>query len=452
MGLKVLFVASECAPLVRVNGVADTVGSLSRALRELGVEVAIALPEYKGLSGVETLPDTDIPVFLVGSEEYFAGSEKPYWNMEDDPRRFAYFSREVVRRLPVWGFNPDVLHLHDWYASWVSALIRKSKLPYASVLTIHNLAAQGVSTVENLLPVGFSESDLRSLEWDFRDRSIDLLLQGVVHADVINTVSPTYAKEILMPEFGEGLHDILRLREGRLSGILNGIDYSSYDPSSDRDIFRTFGLDNFEEGKAANKEALQRELDLPVDERALLIGFVAHLTNQEGLSLVVEGFEEMMNMPLQFIILGDGDPCYENQLKRFSSKYSNKFCIQFEFDEALARKIYAASDLFLIPSRFEPCGFTQMVAMRYGSLPLVRAAGGLNDSVVDGQDGFVFDKYEVGQMLIALRRALKVFKTPVWARMVRSAMQKDFSWARSAEKYMELYEKAVGYANQAGGQ
>lgn len=444
--MKVLFAASECAPLVKVGGLADVVGSLPKALKKLGVEVGVVLPGYKSLLGTKTLPGTDTPLFLVENEEYFGSSEKPYWETDDDPKRFGYFSRHVVQSLPDWGFKPDVVHVHDWHASLIPVIFRKIGLSYATVLTIHNLAMQGVSSSDVFFPAGLSEHDLKTLEWDYQDRNIDQLLQGITNADIINTVSPTYAKEILSPEFGEGLHEVLKAREARLFGILNGVDYENYDPSRDKDIYRNFGLTSFEEGKAANKEALQKELGFEVDEKTMVIGFIARLTDQKGLSLIIEEFDKMMTLPLQFVLLGVGDPRYERQFRELARAYPSKFSAQIKFDRALAQKIYAATDLFLIPSRFEPCGLTQMIAMRYGALPLVRATGGLNDSVIDGQDGFAFEKYEVRQMSVCLRRAIKTFGTPTWKKMVESAMQKDFSWEKSAREYVSLYERALEYA------
>lgn len=446
MALKVLLAASECAPMAKAGGSADTVGSLAKALGRLGVEVGVALPGYKGLSDIKTLPETDIPLFLVESDEYFGNSENPYWETEDDPKRFGYFSRQAVQNLPSWGFKPDVIHVHDWHASLIPAIVRKVGLPYATVLTIHNLSMQGISTGDVLFPAGLSEYDLKTLEWDFQDRNIDQLLQGITNADVINTVSPTYAKEILSPEFGEGLHEILKAREARLFGILNGIDYKVYDPSQDKDIYQNFDLGSFAKGKAENKEALQRELGFEVDKKAMLIGFVARLTDQKGLSLMIEGFGKLIDLPIQFVLFGMGDARYERQFHEFTHAHPSKFSAQMAGDEKLCQKIYTASDLLLVPSRFEPCGSAQMIAMRYGTLPLVRATGGLNDSVIDGQDGFVFEKYEVRQMLATLRRALKIFGTPTWEKMIEAAMQKDFSWERSAKEYLSLYERALGYA------
>lgn len=447
MKLKVLFAAAECDPLAKVGGLADVVGSLPKVLKKRGVEVAVALPGYRDVPArSKTIPGTDIPLFLVESAEYFGGSEKPYLETGADPKRFAYFSRQVVQRLTDWGFKPDVIHVHDWHAALIPAIVRKLKLSCATVLTIHNLAMQGISPGDVFFPAGLSEHDLKSLEWDFQDKNIDLLLQGIVHADVVNAVSSTYAKEILTPEFGEGLQDVLKAREGRVFGILNGVDYDRHDPSNDKDISRTFSLSTRREGKAANKEALQKDLGLVVDKEVMLIGFVARLIDQKGLSLIFEGFKQMMAMPIQFVLLGVGNPRYERQFERLSCSNLGKFSAQIKFDDALAHQIFAAVDLLLIPSRFEPCGLTQMIAMRYGALPLVRAAGGLSDSVVDGQDGFVFEKYEVAQMLATLRRVRKVFGTPMWGQIVEAAMQKDFSWKRSAGKYIELYEKALEYA------
>lgn len=459
MKLKILFVAAECSPLVRVGGLADVVGSLSKTLRKLDIEVAIALPGYRGLvadqrgsSSVKTLPDTDIPLFIVEHKEYFGASERPYLGKENDPKRFAYFSRQVVSQLVGLGaksrFKPDVIHVCDWHASLIPALVRKANVPPATVLTIYNLAMQGISPGDVFFPAGLSESDLHSLDWDFQDRKVDLLLQGILNTSVISTVSPTYAREIMTPEFGEGLHDILKVRGERVLGVLNGIDYARYDPARDKKLFQTYDLDSFSRGKAANKEALQKELGLEVNKEVMLVGFVARLVDQKGLSLISEGLERMMELPLQFVVVGGGDKRYERQLADYATRYPSKFSTHIGENDVLAREVYAATDLFLIPSRFEPCGSSQMIAMHYGALPLARAAGGLRDSVIDGQDGFVFEKYEVGQMLATLRRAIRIFGTATWKRMIEQAMQRDFSWERAAEKYLSLYERALALAKE----
>jgi starch synthase len=459
MKLKILFAAAECAPLIRVGGLADIVGSLSKALRKLDVEVAIALPGYRGLvtdrrgsSSVKTLPDTDIPLFIVEHKEYFGASEKPYLGKERDPKRFAYFSRQVVSQLVGRGagnqFKPDIIHVCDWHTSLIPALVRGLGTPPATVLTIYNLAMQGISPRDVFFPAGLSVSDLHSLDWDFQDRKVDFLLQGILNTSVISTVSPTYAREIMTPEFGEGLHDILKVRGERVLGVLNGIDYVRYNPARDKAIFQTYDLDNFSKGKAANKEALQKELGLTVNKEAMLVGLVARLVDQKGLSLLSEGLERMMELPLQFVVVGEGDKRYERQLADCTTRHPSKFSTHIGKDDSLARKVYAAADLFLIPSRFEPCGSSQMVAMRYGALPLVRAAGGLRDSVIDGKDGFVFEKYEAGQMLATLRRTLRIFGTASWKRMVEQAMQRDFSWEKAAEKHLKLYERALELAKE----
>jgi starch synthase len=446
MKLKVLFVAAECSPLVRVGELADLIGSLAKELDKSGVEVRVALPGYKGINGAKTLPGTDIPLFLIEHETYFNSSREPYLGEDDDLERFAYFSREVGRCLNEWAFKPDIIHAYDWPTSLVPAIIRRSGFPSATVLTINDLAVLGTSPNNALFPAGLSEEELRSLEWDFQDRGIDVLLQGIINADVINTVSPTYAKEVTTPEFGEGFQDILKVREERLFGVLSGLDYSSHDPARDHSLFQNYSLSNFEEGKMANKKSLQKELGLGANGEVALVGFAAPLVDQKGLSLVSEGFDRMMRLPLQFVLVGEGDGRYGRRFNELSREYPSKFSAQLVSDEGLARKLYAAADLLLVPSRFEPYGLVPMIAARYGALPLVRATGGLRDSVVDGEDGFVFEKYEVGQMLTTLRRALRTFGTPSWNRMVEKAMQKDSSWERAAGNYLSLYERALEFA------
>jgi len=529
--LRVLIAAAECAPFVKVGGLADVIGSLPKALHKLGVDVRVVIPYYKEVKSSKLkiqscsskfkvrfgrteevgvyeskLPDSEVPIYFLENQKYLSGggiyfSKDAFASGQEEIKRFAFFSKAIVNfQFSISNFQPDIIHCNDWHTGLVPGLLwygprpapsstrggvnsrSESNLPPplnapasrfssyarslsqlasavvssgaglraarpATVFTIHNLANQGFSELSLLKNLNSIASESKLLRWDAEDDNLDLMLQGITAADVISTVSPTYAREILTPEFGEGLHQVLKAREARLYGILNGIDYEVWNPETDPKIEFNYGLREGLAGKVGNKIYLQRELGLSVSPEVPLIGMVNRLAEQKGISLLLDALRGILGLGCQIVILGVGDPEFEAKLSALSSQLSDagNFAFINRFDEELAHKIYAGSDLFLMPSKFEPCGLVQIIAMRYGALPIVRATGGLKDTVVDGQTGFVFEEYSAEALLEAVERAVGRFgvENIEFRQMVARAMRQDFSWNASARKYLNLYQKAV---------
>ena len=446
--MKVLFAASECAPMVKVGGLADVVGSLPKAVRALGVEVAIALPNYQSLpkDRLEVLPGTDIPIFYLGRQEDFPGEIYPGGYQEHE--RFANFSRQIANFLETRQFEPQIIHCHDYHTSLVPDIIKQRKIKVATVLTIHDIQNQGITTDLSVLELaGLGSSFLKSLDFDLSDKNLSFLLQGIISSDVVNTVSPTYAREILRSEVSGELAEILMGREARLYGILNGIDVNFYNPSRDSLIDEHYGFNNFSEGKKTNKIKLQKILGLAKEGAAPLFAMVTRLVARKGLDLILEVSPKIIENGAQVVILGKGEPSYEEALLNLSQRFAGKLSFSKLFDEKLAHQIYAASDFFLVPSLTEPCGLTQMIASRYGSLPIVRATGGLADTVEDGLTGFVFEKASPEAFWSKVEEALSLYKEKDrLSTFIGSAMKKNFSWEKSARSYLKLYEKALEYS------
>ena len=550
--LRVLLAAAECAPFVKVGGLADVIGSLPKALYKLGVDVRVVIPKYKEISnskfqiprksqipnskfktdfgGVEeitvhesTLPDSEVPIYFLENQRYLSGggvyfSKDAFVSGQEEIKRFAFFSKAIVNfQFSISNFQPDIIHCNDWHTGLIPGLLwygprpapsstprrnppgsrgrrggvssrSGSNLPPplnapasrfssyarslsqlasavvssgaglraarpATVFTIHNLANQGFSDLSLLKNLDSITSESKLLRWDAEDDNLDLMLQGITAADVISTVSPTYAKEILTPEFGEGLYQVLKAREARLYGILNGIDYEVWNPETDPKIEFNYGLKEGLAGKVGNKIYLQRELGLSVSSEVPLIGMVNRLAEQKGIDILLEALKGILSFGAQLVILGVGDEEFENQLSTLNSQLSphKNFAFINRFDEEWAHRIYAGADLFLMPSKFEPCGLVQIIAMRYGALPIVRATGGLKDTVVDSQTGFVFEEYSAEALLEAVERAVGRFgvENTQFRQMVGRAMRQDFSWDTSAREYLNLYQKAVEYKREA---
>ncbi len=481
--LKVLITASECAPFVKVGGLADVIGSLPKALHELGVDVRVVIPKYKEIGATHLaiqpfshfsidfggreevsvheskLLGSDVPIYFLENEKYLSSggiyfSKDAVADSQEEIRRFAFFSKAIVNfQLSTFNFQFDIIHANDWHTGLVPGLMEAE---VASVFTIHNLANQGfadlietrhASSLQKFLDSTTKDSEL--LKWDAQDDNLDLMLQGITAADVVSTVSPTYAKEILTPEFGEGLHQVLKAREGRLFGILNGIDERVWDPKTDPKIEFNYSVKEGLAGKVANKIYLQKELGLKVSPEPPLIGMVTRLAEQKGFDLVLDSLKTIFDLGAQLVVLGVGDEEIEKELKTNLSD-EGIFSFVNRFDEELAHRIYAGADLFLMPSKFEPCGLVQIIAMRYGALPIVRATGGLKDTVKDEGTGFVFDEYSSEALLEAVERAVGRFgvENIQFRQMVSKAMREDFSWSRSAKKYLQLYQKALEYEEE----
>ncbi len=470
--MKVLYCASEVAPLIKVGGLGDVAGSLPKALAKLGVEMKIMVPRYEdvkipGSQEVKVadlvvpfadqaeqvfvwqvnLPKTTIPVLLLENNRYLSkDGHQAFTGATSEVTRFAFFSKAIVEYVTKSRF--DLIHLNDWHTSLVPLLWSGSCSSSAnhlpSLLTIHNLSYQGIAPVNLLQKLDLKADSCEFLKWDAQNSDLDLLMEGINHADYVNTVSPTYAQEILTPDFGWGIEGVLQKKASRLSGILNGIDTEVWDPSQDQLINVQYDKSNYQGARIGNKKALQKELGLWVDERIPVLAFVGRLEpRQKGLDILYGALEKLLEQEnLHFILLGTGDQSWQKKFQGLAASSGNKMVVVDRFDERLAHEIYAGTDLILVPSKFEPCGLPQMIAMRYGGLPIVRKTGGLADSVLDNQTGFVFEEYSVAALFTTIKRALLTyFKPQEWEQMVMAAMNQDFSWDKSARSYLELYHK-----------
>ncbi|HLZ70409.1 MAG TPA: glycogen synthase [Dehalococcoidia bacterium] len=482
--MKVLFVSVEMNPLAKVGGLADVAGSLPKALRQAGHDVRLVMPRHRQVDlqalGAKAGPSIavgvagggeaagnvfeasvgGVPVYLLDLPALF---DRPHiYGEQDDNARWVGFCDAALAWLAASDWQPEVLHLNDWHAAFVASRLRaRPDLPQAAlprVFTIHNLAIHGdfddAFAGAACLDARVLESSLTSERWVTRCG----MGQGILWSDAINTVSPTYAREILTPEYGAGLDPLLRARERDLSGILNGIDYEEFDPATDQRLFQRFDAEQME-GHRRNKAMMQRRLGLAENAHAALVGMVTRLFYQKGADLAAEAVEALLarGRPLQFAVLGTGDRQYHDQLLALQEKYPLSVSVTLAFDADLAQQIYGGTDLFLMPSRFEPCGLGQMIALRYGSVPVVRRTGGLADTVDEWTDtngmgnGFVFDEADAHELEQALERALAVFARPnEWRRLVQRAMAEDNSWGGAAQEYVRLYEQATRAAVAPG--
>jgi len=468
--LSVLFAAAEIAPIAKVGGLADVVGALPIALNEGGVDVTVALPYYSFLRGhkdvinlkklkvfpityagqrevVEpwsaTIKSTKVKILLfdgpqLKSDAVYASltmRDGLYINPAADLERFVFFNLAVAGYVLNLKDRPHILHCHDWHAGLLPFLMKSMNLPIKTVYTIHNLANQGVIDVllQKLLTTQLTDLKIDGKEYN-------LMATGIRYADAVTTVSETYAKEILTKEFACNLQDSLQQRSKQLSGILNGIDTTVYDPVTNKNIYKKFDVEHLAD-KLKNKTLLQKELKLPADNSLPLVGLVSRFVNQKGFDLISEKLAEL---PARFVFLGSGQKEIEVGLRLLESKYKDKFRVILGFDEVLAQKIYAGSDFFLMPSKFEPCGLGQMIAMRFGAVPIVRLTGGLADTVNE-KNGFGFFNYSEDELLRALNNALTVFYTQPkkYLKLQRYGFMTDFSWLNSAKKYINLYIKVA---------
>ena len=475
--MQVVFASAECAPFVKTGGLGDVAGSLPAALVRAGAEVIVMVPKYATIKaeykaqmehfsdfyvslgwrneycGLEKLEHDGVTYMFVDNERYFA-RDYPY-GFFDDGERFAFFSKaitESLQHLPS-GFECDILHCNDWQTALAPVFLREfyQGLPLydrvKTVFSIHNVAFQGQfsdTVMEDILGVAHIPAAASQLRCDAC--SINYMLGALRYADAITTVSPTYASEIQTPEFGEGLDGVLRERSYALQGILNGIDVAGFDPATDKRIAANYTVDD-RAGKAVCKAKLQEELGLEVrDDRPLMV-MVTRLTRQKGMDLVMYALDRILAGGVQVAVLGTGDRDYEDGLRYFQDKYPGTMAARIEFDPALSQRMYAAADMFLMPSKFEPCGLSQIIAMRYGTLPIVRETGGLKDTVIPYNDftgegtGFSFSNFNGDEMGDAVFRAARLFwdNRDAWNQLVTQAMSQDFSWTRSADKYLDLY-------------
>ena len=471
--MKVLFVSSEASPFIKTGGLGEVTGSLARSLRSHGLDVRIILPKYEDISaeyknntilkkeltvevgwrkqycGLEKLRYK--PVYFIDNEYYF--KRNGIYGFYDEAERYAFFNRAVLESLPYLEFEPDIIHCHDWHTGMISVFLRSHYSNrydnIRTVFTIHNLKYQGIFpqvVLHDLL--GLSHEYFNADQLEFFG-NINFMKGGIVFSDSVTTVSPTYAEEIQIPYFGEGLDGIIRHHRNKLCGILNGIDYKEYNPASDKYIYSKYDAKSAEE-KTNNKTALQKELRLPQESGVPMLTVISRLIEQKGMDLIMCVFNEIMDMNLQMVILGTGERRYEEFFKWMQHRYADKLSINIIFDERLARKVYAAADLMLMPSRFEPCGISQMIAMRYGCVPIVRETGGLKDTVQSYDEhahtgnGFSFAAYNAHDMLFTIKRSLSFFnKKDIWCDIRLNAMTSDFSWNKSAAKYIEVYKKLL---------
>ncbi|MBL7183115.1 MAG: glycogen synthase [Anaerolineae bacterium] len=484
--MKILLLSSEAVPFAKVGGLADVAGSLPKALRQLGHDARLALPKYRQINEaefgltqvVESLPVPtgsghelasifesaieDMPAYLVGSDKYF-GREEVY-GYDDDGERFVFFCRAALEMLKKLGWQPDVIHCNDWHTgiipNWLKTIYKDDPFfaDTATVFTIHNLAYQGIFGPELLEFAGLADCGLIPHPTDDGlSQVVVLMARGILFADAINAVSEKYAQEILTPEYGAGLHPILAQRQDRLFGVLNGLDYEVWNPASDRDIAVNYDVDSLDR-RVENKLALQREAGLHPDPDVLLVGMISRLADQKGFDILAEASDQLMEMDLQFVLLGTGEERYHRIFANVAGKYQGQAAVFLKFDGALARRIYAGSDAFLMPSRFEPCGLGQLIAMRYGSVPIVRSTGGLADTVqgfdpTTGQgNGFAFSDHNEEALLAAVKRALETYRREdTWRTLMERGMRADFSWEVSARKYVYLYRKALEFKSTGFG-
>lgn len=482
--LKVLFVAAEAVPFAKTGGLGDVIGSLPKELKQQGIDARVILPNYQDIPekykkqmvfksnflvqvgwrqkycGVLELEYKGITFYFIDNEDYF--KRYGFYGYDDDAERFGFFCRAVLESLNKIDFMPDVLHCHDWHTGMVSVMLDAHYRHLAeykhlkTLFTIHNLRYQGIFSKEIL-------HDILSLDWKYFNHegvefhnAVNFMKAGIAYSDMISTVSCTYAQEIQDPYFGEHLDGFLRKRQDKLVGIINGIDYDNYNPATDKKICSHYDINSLEK-KVENKLQLQKKLGLTVDENAPIVAIVSRLVGPKGMDLIERRildlikYTTMDNHEGQLVVLGTGEAKYENLFKYIAWQYPGKVATKIMFDDALARQIYAGADLFLMPSLYEPCGIGQLIAMRYGCLPIVRKTGGLQDTVQsynkeDGTgNGFTFANYNAHEMSDTINEAVKIFHNKEeWIKIVKNAMNSDYSWRESAKQYQEIYQQMIG--------
>lgn len=492
--LKILYCSSEVTPFSKTGGLGDVAGSLPKALKNIGCDIRVITPMYTGATGllweqlkgkpkknIESLPvriggrsedgrlyegrlpDTDIPVYFISNDIYFGRKglyQEDGEDYEDNLERFSFFSMAVLCAVKKLGWRPDVIHCNDWQTSlipvYLKNVVKEDKelrdfyKNSGSLLTIHNLAYQGLFNRDKFPSTGLRWHlfNINGLEYYGK---INLLKGGIIFSDIVNTVSPTYSREIQTEEEGCGLHGVLRERGDDLYGILNGVDYNEWEPSKDKYIIARYNTRSLSRKKECKKD-LQKNCGLGIKD-VPLIGMVSRLDEQKGFDVLLKIMDELMLLDVQMIILGSGKPGYQDILKGYAAKYPEKISVNLFFDNILAHKIEAGADIFLIPSRYEPCGLSQLYSFRYGAVPVAHKTGGLADTITDyiptniftdKATGFLFNHYSEESLLKAILLALFVYRDKaLWKRLMVTGMKSDFSWKRSAEEYVKLYEKAL---------
>lgn len=488
---NILFVASECTPFVKTGGLADVVGSLPKALNSDDTDVRVIIPYYSCIPqhlkencsyvnhfymdmgrhpqheyvGIMSCKLDGITFYFIDNEKYFSGNTPYTNNLMFDIEKYIFFCKAALAVLPVIGFQPHLIHCHDWQAGLVPVYLKTvfNSNPFfnniKTIMTIHNLKFQGIWDVQHFryhsgLPESLYAPDkLEYTPVGFKyKKDANMLKGGIVYSDYITTVSDSYAGEIQCAYYGEGLDGLMKARNNSLCGIVNGIDYSVFNPSTDDNIYEKYSVNDVIKKKKNNKCLLQKELNLPVDENKMMFAIISRLTDQKGLDLINWAMEGIVDPNTQLVVIGTGDPGYENMFKHYAWIHSDRVSANIYYSDSLAHKLYAAADAMLVPSRFEPCGLTQLISLKYGTIPVVRETGGLKDTVQpynrfdNTGTGFSFTNYNAQEMLDTINYAKHVYFNcrEEWDAMLKRGMNMDFSWSESAKKYNNLYNNLIG--------
>ncbi len=480
---KILFVASECVPFIKTGGLADVCGALPKEFDKKYWDVRVVIPNYSCIPakyrdqfeyvthfymsagnyiqnkyvGVLKYELDGVTYYFIDNQEYFT-CNSPYGDIRYDIEKFVFFDKAVLSMLPLIDFRPDIIHCHDWETGLVPVYLKNEFAagPFfwsvKSIITIHNLKFQGVwdtKTMQGL--TGFPSNLFTPDKLEFK-KDANMLKGGLVYADYITTVSDTYANEIQTDYYGEGLNGLLSARHFDMQGIVNGIDYNAYNPETDEKIYYHYNAENFRKNKSVNKTRLQEELGLAVDKKKYMIGLISRLTDQKGLDLINYVMDRLVDDYTQLVVIGTGDPQYENMFRHYAWKYPDRVSANICYSDDLAHKLYAAADAFLMPSRFEPCGLTQLISFRYGTVPIVRETGGLKDTVKpfneyeNTGDGFSFTNYNADEMLDIINYSKHIYydRKRQWNQMIDRGMANDFSWNASKFRYEGLYNYLIG--------
>lgn len=481
---NIVFAASECVPFIKTGGLADVVGALPKMFPKDKYDVRVIMPNYLCIPweyrqhfqyvhhfymdmgsayssvyvGIMTYEYEGIRYYFIDNERYFGG-DKPYGNIRYDIEKFTYFCKAVMAVLPVINFQPDIIHCHDWQTGLIPAYLgtiyRDNGFYWKTkaIMTIHNLRFQGIWDVKTFKELSGLPDSVFTPECMEYKKDGNMLKAGMVMSSFITTVSHTYAGEIQSPFFGEGLDGVIRTHNQKLCGIVNGIDYDIYNPQTDTQLYANYGTEDFRKEKIKNKRGIQRDLGLPVIDNKMLIGIISRLTDQKGLDLVEWAMEGIVDRNVQFVVIGTGDEKYENFFRHYEWKYKERVSANIYYSESMAHKLYAGADAILLPSQFEPCGLTQLIAMRYGTIPIVRETGGLRDTVEPYNEyesrgtGFTFANYNGQELLDTVNYAKRVYFTnrSEWDKMAIRCMETDYSWNKSAVSYQELYDRIIGW-------
>lgn len=481
---KILFVASECVPFIKTGGLADVCGALPKEFDKKYWDVRVVIPNYSCIPehfrnqfeyvthfylssgpyvqdryvGVLKYTFDNVTYYFIDNQEFYSGFTPYTSDTKFEIEKFTFFDKAVLSMLPLIDFNPDIIHCHDWQTGLLPVYLKNefAANPFfwgiKSIITIHNLKFQGIWDKEWVQGVSGLTDDLFTPDKLEFNKDANMLKGGLVYADYITTVSDSYANEIQTDYYGEGLNGLLSARHFDMQGIVNGIDYNAYNPDTDGKIYCHYNAENFRKKKFNNKLKLQEELGLAVDKKKYMIGLISRLTDQKGLDLINHVMEGIIDDYTQFVVIGTGDPQYENMFRHYAWKYPDRVSANICYSDDLAHKLYAAADAFLMPSRFEPCGLTQLISFRYGTVPIVRETGGLRDTVKayneyeNSGDGFSFSNYNADEMLSVINYSKHIFfdKKREWNQMVDRGMANDFSWNASKYKYEGLYNYLLG--------